>query len=183
MLVEEFDFRTRACSGRKCSGCAYKNWQWQPTKPQRLHWYKSARGHWCSLRWLKLTGWKRNGVYIIWAPGISEPVLDEPALRGAPRRIIAWPRVIYVGSGNIAQRLRDHRSPDGFAWRDDGELLVTWAVANCLQVCRGFEAYLGNKLKPLGCERLPSYVQWLPVEPPFGWVNFRPPFSKHSPSS
>jgi hypothetical protein len=175
----DFNFRTCRCRGERYFNCTCAGW-YPSEATQRLDWYKCADYTvWCSLVSLKLgRRYDRNGVYILWLPGTSEPIRDEPVLGGEPNRVTAVPRVIRVGSGNIAHRLASYRVFFGLNERYNYKLLVTWTFANCLYACRGIERYLQENLDPLNCERFPDDAPPIPVELPPGWKNFRPPFSK-----
>ena len=101
-----------------------------------VNWVKCQGAVWC--RFLdvdpKSIG-NVSGVYIIWQAG------GEVS------------RAVYVGQGNIAERLSDHRR-DGriIAYQS---LLVTWAALpqNLLD---GAERYLARVYRPLVGERVPN---------------------------
>ncbi len=86
---------------------------------------------WTTSEWLSLSEIERSrldvfGVYIIWHGG--------PA-----------PRVVYIGHGNIAQRLKAHGDdPVVLAYRVYGELLVTWAGVP-MEMIDGIEKYLSSR--------------------------------------
>lgn len=85
---------------------------------------------WCSLENVDLSNVSEGGVYIIWHSG-------NPA------------RTIYVGQGNIAERIQAHRSDRAILqYTAFGNLLVTWAVVG-LQNRPSVERYLANQLQPL----------------------------------
>jgi hypothetical protein len=87
------------------------------------------------------------GVYIIWHPG-------QPS------------RVVYVGQGNIRDRLTAHRSdPRILAYRAYGPLRVTWAALPAADL-DGVECYLADQLVPLVGERHPVCVP-IPVKLPW----------------
>lgn len=65
------------------------------------------------------------------------------------------PTAVYVGQGNIADRLLFHRSnKDVLKHRKDGILLVTWANLQESQL-DGVEHYLADKLFPRAGDRWP----------------------------
>lgn len=79
-----------------------------------------------------------EGVYIIWHSGPN-------------------PHVVYVGQGNIAQRLRTHRNrADILKYRLKGPLLVTWAKVSSAYLRDGIERYLANVLNPYVGEAYPD---------------------------
>lgn len=85
------------------------------------------------------------GVYIIWQ---------------TPSR-----QVIYVGQGNIAERIPAHRiDPRILQHRGSGALLVAWADVG-LNNMNGVERYLADALKPLVGSRHPD-VPAIPVDLP-----------------
>lgn len=76
------------------------------------------------------------GVYIIWHSG------QQPA-------------TVYVGQGNIADRLAQHRQDDAILKFSHLGLFVTWAqVDNRVQ--GGVERFLANGLKPKVGQHHPS---------------------------
>lgn len=88
--------------------------------------------HWCSFEDLDLSSIKEGaaGVYIIWHAG-------NPG------------RVVYVGQGDIAARLEDHRSNgEILEHKNSGKLLVTWAAVSAAQR-DGVERYLADQCSPL----------------------------------
>ncbi len=113
-----------------------------------LSWAKCGDdNHWCSLENLNLDAVKGTGVYIIWHAG-------DPA------------KVVRVGQGDIADRLRDHREDQEIlAYSKKGTLKVTWASVPAHQR-DGVEAYLAEKWQPLPGERYPN-VSALAVNSPW----------------
>ena len=112
-----------------------------------LHWRTCGRdGHWCSFNGVHLT-MKTHGIYIIWH-------------EGAPSR------VVYVGQGDIAERLACHRREDDILrYAKFGTLRVTWAPLPASQ-CDGIEGYLADTLNPL-VERARGDVLPMAVNPPW----------------
>lgn len=113
----------------------------------QLDWRKCGRdGHWCSFHDLQLT-MKTRGVYIIWHEG-------------------ALSRVLYVGQGDIAERLACHRREDEILYYAKfGTLRVTWAPLPASQG-DGIECYLADTWHPLveGAHR-----NVLPIAVNFPW--------------
>ena len=88
--------------------------------------------HWCSFEKLNLSSIPdgTTGVYVIWHGG-------DPG------------RIVYVGQGDIADRLADHRSnQEILAYKKDGPLMVTWASVSVAQL-DGVERYLADRWNPL----------------------------------
>jgi hypothetical protein len=106
-----------------------------------LRWAKCTDGNWCSFHSVDLSSVKGYGVYIIWRAG-SAP--------GVPSS------VVYVGQGQIAARLAEHRS-DPAILRHGPQLLVTWAAVAPL-FSGGVEVYLARQLRPLEESRLPAVM-------------------------
>ena len=110
------------------------------TQEEKMHlnWIKCVEDEWCPLFQVNLAHPHFNGligVYLIWYGGSDA-------------------RVVYVGQGNIAERLRDHRSdPEFMALRHRG-LFVTWAAVS-EQYLDGVEQYLGSAFHPLMAVRFP----------------------------
>ena len=96
-----------------------------------LNWRKTGNAdQWYSLGRLILSTVTEHGVYVIKRFGIKE-------------------RTIYVGQGNISQRLSRHRKCDRITRHGNiAELKVTWApVPDTLRI--GVERYLHEALEPL----------------------------------
>ena len=95
-----------------------------------VDWVKCDGGVFCGLETVDLSAVAATGVYVIW---------HNPS-----------GRVIYVGEGQIADRLRYHRSdPRILGHRGSGQLLVTWAAVKDDETRWGVERYLGELLSPL----------------------------------
>ena len=102
---------------------------------QHLQWAKSIDGKWFNLAKLDLTYIQCNGVYIIWHGGAN-------------------PRIVRVGHGDIAERLRVHRSNMQITrYGNYGPLLTTWATVADVQHCEGIASYLAMAFKPLVRDR------------------------------
>ena len=111
----------------------------------RVHWVECQRG-WCSFETVILDNVTDQGVYVIWYKG-------NPG------------RVVRLGRGNIADRLRTHRQDDNIlAYRHHG-LLVTWAQVE-VRYQNGVEKYLADRYPPLVGERFPD-VRPVEVNPPW----------------
>jgi GH43 family beta-xylosidase len=103
-----------------------------------LSWAKCTDGSWCAFDTVDLSSIRAYGVYVIWRAS------NTPASPSA---------VVYVGQGQIAQRLAEHRSDPGL-FRYGPRLFVTWAeVAPVFS--GGVEVYLARQLRPLEAARLP----------------------------
>lgn len=99
----------------------------------RVKWIKCGKNgdHWCELMNLDLPSIpkKTEGVYIIWHAG-------DPS------------ECVYVGQGNIRERLGSHRRDKRITAYKNKGLLVTWASVSAGQQ-DGIEAYLADKYDPL----------------------------------
>ena len=112
----------------------------------QLKWQKCVNDqepnlHWCSFKnlTLPLTG-KPGGVYIIWHEG-------NPS------------QVVYVGQGNISDRLEDHRANDIILqYGQFGTLRVTWTTVE-YPYREAVEAFLINRLNPLANRTPPQEHQ------------------------
>lgn len=111
-----------------------------------LQWIQCIGNAWCNLLTLNLESIGNvSGVYLIWYGGQQGH----------------WVR---VGSGDIKQRLSDHRNnPQILAYKSHG-LLVSWASVPANQQ-EGVEAYLAEKCNPLVGERFPNRIP-IPVNLP-----------------
>lgn len=95
--------------------------------------------HWCSFESLNLDGIKTvSGVYIIWHGG-------NPS------------RVVRVGQGNVADRIRAHRQDAKITKYKANGLYVTWASVPASQQ-DGVERYLADHWKPLVGDAFPDTV-------------------------
>ena len=114
----------------------------------QVNWIKCSGGVWCGLERVDLETVNGSGVYMIWYSG-------NPG------------RVVYVGQGDIADRLRNHRNdPTILAYRQFGELLVTWASVSANQR-DGVERYLADTWNPAKGTTFPNAAP-IPVNSPFG---------------
>ena len=98
----------------------------------QLNWIKCQGSVWCKLNSVNLDHEHFNnmrGVYIIWHGGTD-------------------PKVVYVGQGNIKERLEKHQSDSRIQGYDNLDLYVTWAAV--LEEHRdGVESYLANTWNPI----------------------------------
>ncbi len=102
----------------------------------RVHWNKCGDGDWCNLFDLELNHAHFNGlggVYVIWRASDG--------------------RVVYVGSGEIAARLMEHRRA---TWATtQGALLATWTPIPEGQRA-GVERFLAHQFNPLEGKAYPA---------------------------
>ena len=120
----------------------------------QLTWIRCQDDTWCKLDSVDLAHEYFNnmqGVYIIWVGG------EEPKV------------VVYVGQGNIKERLAEHRkNPEIFLYGDilDTDLYVTWATV-ARQDRDAVEAYLADKWDPKVGERHPQTTPHIAVNSPW----------------
>jgi len=115
----------------------------------QLMWIKCQGDVWCRLDTVNLEHQHFNnlhGVYIIWHSGANAAT-------------------VYVGQGNIKERLLNHRTTPDIQQYNSFGLYVTWAdVPQAL--LNGVEAYLAEKLRPkIGI----NYPKAVPIEVNFPW--------------
>lgn len=95
-----------------------------------LTWIKSTKNEWLSFETFNLADVKSTGVYTIWHGGQN-------------------PRIVYVGQGDIHDRLTAHRNDSAITtYNQSGLLMVTWAAVPAGQM-DGVERFLADRLKPL----------------------------------
>lgn len=99
----------------------------------RLKWTQCVGNFWCKLNFVNLDHEhfdnEPRGVYIIW--------------HGGPN-----PAVVYIGQGNIKERIAEHRKNPEIQQYEYLDLYVTWAVVH--EYDRdGVEAYLADVWKPI----------------------------------
>lgn len=102
-----------------------------------LHWGTcSPGGIWCPID-VDLTSLDETfGVYVIWHDGTTAPG--------------GRPECVRVGQGQIADRMRRHRTdPQITAYDLFGTLRFTWAVVNGETERVGIERYLADSLRPI----------------------------------
>ncbi|HET9341383.1 MAG TPA: hypothetical protein VFO25_00540 [Candidatus Eremiobacteraceae bacterium] len=93
-------------------------------------WHKCGDDHhWCSFENLTLDKMTDKGVYVIWHQG-------NPG------------KVVYVGQGDVADRITAHRSDKRITKYADRVLRVTWAELSVFQ-WDGVERYLADRYSPL----------------------------------
>src|SRR5262249_12187277 len=108
---------------------------------------KSAKQELIDLDRANLDAIKTQGVYVIYQTG-------NP------------PKSVYVGNGDIGERLASHRSDKRFeASRKKGSLYVAFATVSVADQ-EGVETYLAKLLQPTIGERHPD-VREIQVNPPF----------------
>ncbi len=114
----------------------------------QLSWISwSTEGKRLPLRTVNLSNVETVGVYVIWHSGQK-------------------PRVVRVGQGDIAERLRCHREDSCvLAYEVYGQLFVTWAAVPA-RLVDGVERYLAEYWKPLVGDRFPQ-VGPIAVNSPF----------------
>ncbi|MCG2760167.1 MAG: hypothetical protein L6407_03000 [Candidatus Delongbacteria bacterium] len=114
-----------------------------------LNWIKCDGSQWCNFFTLNLNHEHFNGlqgVYIIWHGGQK-------------------PLTVYVGKGEIKNRILLHRQNPNILKYSHLGLFVTWAFVDS-PYQEGVERYLANNLNPLECERSPEVV---PIQVNFPW--------------
>ena len=101
------------------------------TQSLSLNWIKCQGDVWCNFNAVNLDHIHFNdteGVYIIWHGGAN-------------------PKVVYVGKGNIRDRIKYHRERSDIQQFSYLNLFVTWAKVKP-EYQDGVEAYLANNWKP-----------------------------------
>lgn len=114
-----------------------------------LNWNKCEGNVWCSLFSLNLAHSHFDGlegVYIIWHGGLN-------------------PRTVYVGQGNVRERLTAHRSDQQVLQYSPHGLFATWAAVDH-HIRSGIERYLADTLDPLVGVSHPAVV---PIPVSFPW--------------
>jgi hypothetical protein len=101
-----------------------------------LKWAQCEGGVWCDFMRVNLDGVSAEGVYVIWHVG-------NPG------------KVVRVGQGSIAQRLRAHRADPAIT--KYGNMKVTWAVV-AAHNRDGVERYLADRYSPLVGDAFPNAV-------------------------
>lgn len=108
-------------------------------KSMILTWQKCQGGVWCQLNAVDVNHvhfQNMHGVYVIWHGGTQ-------------------PAVVYVGSGNIRDRIQSHRNRTDIQNYAHFNLFITWAQVDFASQA-GVEAYLANYWKPLIGDRHPT---------------------------
>ena len=104
-----------------------------------LRWIKCQGDGWCKLNAVNLQHEhfdNAGGVYMIWHGGKK-------------------PAVVYVGQGNIRDRLRFHRNNQKVQNYANIDLFVTWALVGSARRS-GVEAYLAAQWRPLAGQDHPD---------------------------
>ena len=116
----------------------------------QLHWIKCIGDKWCLLAEFNPSVVTEKGVYIIWHGG-------QPS------------RAVYVGQGNVADRITAHRlNWEIVKHEQNGTLFVTWAQVS-VDKRDGVERYLADRFRPLEGEDHPE-VEHIVVNSPWGLV-------------
>ncbi len=123
------------------------------TSQMGLNWKRCYGDVWCMLNAVNLDHEYFNkdisGVYIIWHGGTSS----------------IKPKVVYVGQGNIKDRIMKHRGDPDIQNYEPLGLYVTWArVPKKYQ--KRVEAYLADRWDPIVGEH---YTEALPIEVNSPW--------------
>ena len=98
----------------------------------QLIWVKCQSDVWCKLNYVDLDHdhfHNKRGVYVIWYGG-SEP------------------KVVYVGQGNIKERIAAHRNNEKIQKYEHLSLYVTWATVSEKDL-DGVEGYLADIWRPI----------------------------------
>ena len=111
---------------------------------QQLHlnWTKCQGDVWCKLNSVNVNHSHFNhmeGVYVIWHGGQN-------------------PAVVYIGQGNIKERITQHRNDHRIQHYSNLDLYVTWAKVIVTQR-NGVEAYLADVWKPIVGSNHPTASQ------------------------
>ena len=104
-----------------------------------VNWQQCEGNVWCSLNAVNINHShfdNMSGVYIIWHGG-------------------ARPKVVYVGKGNVRERIQAHRQDKRIQAYASYGLFVTWASV-AIGHQRSVEAYLENHWRPKVGERHPE---------------------------
>ena len=121
-------------------------------KYMQVNWNKCGNQNpqWCNLLSLDLQHahfTNLQGIYIIWHGGQK-------------------PWTVYVGQGNIADRLAQHRRDPKILQYSPFGLFVTWTPVGDLATRNGIERYLANQLTPREGDAHPQAV---PIPVNFPW--------------
>ena len=105
-----------------------------------LDWWKCDGNQWCALESVNLSRVTIAGVYLIW---YSENTLFPP-------------RWVYVGQGNINDRLTKHSTESRILqYKPRGRLFTSWAYVQP-EYQNGVERYLAEVCNPLEGELWPT---------------------------
>ena len=116
----------------------------------QINWTRCEGNVWCKLNFVNLDHEhfnNKHGVYIIWHGG------NDPA-------------VVYVGQGNIKERLTAHRVDQKVKRYKHLDLYVTWATVSEKYRC-GVEAYLIDTWSPKENEKPPQTAHRVEVNSPW----------------
>lgn len=115
----------------------------------QLNWTRCDGQVWCPFHTVNLGNYHFNGlegVYVIWHGGMN-------------------PKTVYVGQGNIRDRLTSHRTDPHILQYSTHGLFVTWAEVD-IRYRPGIERYLADMLTPL---RGVQHPQVVPIPVNFPW--------------
>lgn len=114
-----------------------------------VQWVKCNTGTWCRFLDLDPKSVREEGIYIIWCE--NENIM----------------RVVYVGQGNVAQRITEHRANrDITQYATIGNLCITWAAVSSQHARDGIERYLAVTCNPLVGDKYPEVT---PIEVNLPW--------------
>ena len=116
----------------------------------QLNWTRCQGNVWCKLNFVNLDHEhfnNRYGVYIIWHGG-------------------ADPAVVYVGQGNIKERLDEHRKRPEIQQYKHLDLYVTWSTVS-KGYRKGVEAYLIDTWSPKENIITPQAIRRIEVNSPW----------------
>ena len=111
----------------------------QQIQQMQLNWTMCQGNVWCKLNSVNLKHAHFNnmqGVYIIWHGGLN-------------------PAVVYIGHGNIKDRIAEHRRNPMIQKYDHLDLYVTWATVH-EHYRHGVKAYLADQWRPIVDTREPQ---------------------------
>lgn len=119
----------------------------------QVHWFECKSDYWCKFETLDLDTVDEHGVYV---SGYKKADGD-------------FIYTIYVGQGDVADRLADHRADSKITnYGSKGTLYTTWAEVS-VKNRDGVERYVADELKPLVGSRHPN-VDPIVVNLPPKWI-------------
>ena len=108
-----------------------------------VSWIKCTGSKWCPFANVNMSNVSGAGIYIIWRRSDG--------------------KVVYVGQGDIADRIRDHRNDPAITRYDPMD--VTWTTTPSAIELPGIELYLARVTTPLEGSNYPQ-ATWIPVNLP-----------------
>ena len=127
--------------------------------PEPLDWIKCNNGSWCNFMHVDLNNVKTRGIYWIWCDGYYQ--LPEYHLANT----------VYIGQGNIAERIIGHRkNPRITEYNDRDRLLVTWAHVMD-EYLNAVEGYFCTMYKPRAMVRCPDINEPVYINNGANYVN------------